>query len=280
MSINDWIAPDAMKGKVVFITGGGSGINLGIGKTFARVGADVAICGRSLERLEGAARELEALGARVSASVADVRDYDALAAALETSRRELGSVDVLVCGAAGNFVARAEAMNAKGFRTVVEIDLLGSFNASHAAFGQLKETRGSILFISAGQSVMPFVGQSHGGAAKAGIDNLMASLALEWGRFGIRSNALVPGAIAGTEGMKRLDEAAGEDTWTSMIPLGRYGGTDEVGAMAVMLSLPLSSYVTGTRVVVDGGMALSGSGLYNRAVSLPALERLTKMPPR
>lgn len=274
MSINDWIAPDAMKGKVVFITGGGSGINLGIGKTFAKVGADVAICGRSMERLQGAARELEALGARVSANVADVRDYDALAAALETSRRELGSVDVLVCGAAGNFVARAEAMNAKGFRTVVEIDLLGSFNAAHAAFGQLRETRGSMLFISAGQAVMPFIGQSHGGAAKAGIDNLMASLALEWGRFGIRSNSLVPGAIAGTEGMKRLGEAAGEETWTSMIPLGRYGETEEVGAMAVMLSLPLSSYVTGTRVVVDGGMALSGSGLYNRAIATPALERL------
>jgi NAD(P)-dependent dehydrogenase (short-subunit alcohol dehydrogenase family) len=270
MSINDWIAPDAMKGKVVFITGGGSGINLGIGKTFAKVGADVAICGRSMERLQGAARELEALGARVSANVADVRDYDALAGALETSRRELGSVDVLVCGAAGNFVA----MNAKGFRTVVEIDLLGSFNAAHAAFGQLRETRGSMLFISAGQAVMPFIGQSHGGAAKAGIDNLMASLALEWGRFGIRSNSLVPGAIAGTEGMKRLGEAAGEETWTSMIPLGRYGETEEVGAMAVMLSLPLSSYVTGTRVVVDGGMALSGSGLYNRAIATPALERL------
>lgn len=271
MDINDWIAPDAMKGKVVFITGGGSGINLGIGKTFARVGADIALCGRSAERLEGAARELEALGARVSTSVADVRDYDALAAALATSRRELGSVDVLVCGAAGNFVARAEAMNAKGFRTVVEIDLLGSFNAAHAAFGQLRETRGSILFISAGQAVMPFVGQSHGGAAKAGIDNLMASLALEWGRFGIRSNSVVPGAISGTEGMKRLAEAAGEETWKSMIPLARYGEVEEIGAMAVMLSLPLSAYVTGARIVVDGGIALSGSGIFNQKIALPAM---------
>lgn len=271
MNINDWIAPDAMKGKVVFITGGGSGINLGIGKSFAQVGADIAICGRSQERLDGAAKELEALGARVSANVADVRDYDALGSALEASRKDLGSVDVLVCGAAGNFVARAEAMNAKGFRTVVEIDLLGSFNAAHAAFGQLKETHGSILFISAGQAVMPFVGQSHGGAAKAGIDNLMASLALEWGRFGIRSNSIVPGAIAGTEGMKRLGEAAGDETWRSMIPLGRYGEAEEIGAMAVMLSLPLASYVTGTRFVVDGGMALSGSGIYNRCIPLPSL---------
>lgn len=271
MGINEWIAPDAMKGKVVFITGGASGINLGIGKTFARVGADVAICGRSADKLERAAEELRGLGARVSATVADVRDYDALAAALEASRTALGSVDVLVCGAAGNFVARAEAMNAKGFRTVVEIDLLGSFNASHAAFGQLKQTRGSIIFISAGQAVMPFVGQSHGGAAKAGIDNLMASLALEWGRFGIRSNSLVPGAISGTEGMKRLGEAAGEETWMSMIPLGRYGEAEEIGAMAVMLSLPLSSYVTGARIVVDGGMALSGSGIYNRMIPLPPI---------
>ena len=162
-------------------------------------------------------------------------------------------------------------MNSKGFRTVVEIDLLGSFNAAHAAFGQLKSTRGSIIFISAGQAMMPFVGQSHGGAAKAGIDNLMASLALEWGRFGIRSNSLVPGAIAGTEGMKRLGEAAGEDTWTSMIPLGRYGEAAEIGAMAVTLSLPLASYVTGTRLVADGGLALSGSGLFNRMIPLPAL---------
>ena len=226
----------------------------------------MGLCGRSAERLAGAATELKALGARVSTSVADVRDYDALGAALAGSKSELGPADVLVCGAAGNFLARAETLNAKGFRTVVEIDLLGSFNAARAAFEQLQETKGSVIFISAGQSTMPFLAQAHVGAAKAGVDSLMRSLALEWGRFGIRANALVPGPIGETEGMKRLGGSLDPTAMAAMLPLGRFGTVDDIGAMAVVLASPLAAFVTGASIVVDGGFGLSGTGLFNQSL--------------
>ena len=264
MKITDYFSDSLFKGKVVFITGGGSGINLGVAKNFAAVGADVGICGRTAEKLEAARAELEALGARVTTAVADVRDYDALEAAFAQTRDELGPIDVLVCGAAGNFICPAENLSAGGFKSVVDIDLLGSFNASRAAFEQLRETQGSILFISAGQAFIPYAAQAHCGAAKAGIDNLMRNLALEWGRYGIRSNSIAPGPIEGTEGMKRL--APGDEAFHARfkraIPLGRYGTVDDIGQVAVFLASPLASYVTGTLVVADGGQNLPGSGLY------------------
>ena len=266
--IREFLPDNLFAGKTVFVTGGGSGINLGVAKSFAALGAGVAICGRTTERLEAARAELEGLGARVSTAVADVRDYDALAAAFDKSREELGPIHTLVCGAAGNFLAPAEKLSANGFRTVVDIDLNGSFNAARAGFDQLCETRGNLIFISAGQAFVPHFAQAHCGAAKAGIDNLMQNLALEWGRYGIRSNSIAPGPIEGTEGMKRLGPHGGgaHDALRQAIPLGRYGTVDEIGQTAVFLASPLAAYVTGTRVVVDGGMSLPGSGVFTQLV--------------
>lgn len=267
MRIEQYLNRDLMRGTSVFITGGGSGINLAIAHAFARVGADIAICGRTRERLEAAASELKVHEVRVSTSVADVRDPDLVAAALAKTQDDLGPISTLICGAAGNFLAPAEMLSSKGFQTVLNIDLLGSFHAAHAAFEQLRQTRGSVLFVSAGQAEQPFLHQAHVGAAKAGIDSLMRHLALEWGPYGIRSNAVVPGPISGTEGMKRLAEQVGEQAWTDGIPLGRFGDADEVAAMAVVLSSPLAAFVTGARLEIDGGLTLSGSGLVNRALA-------------
>ena len=266
--IRDYLPNDLFAGKTVFVTGGGSGINLGVARSFAALGAGVGICGRTAERLESARGELEALGARVSTTVADVRDYDALAAAFDTCRQELGPIHTLVCGAAGNFLAAAEKLSANGFKTVVDIDLLGSFNAARAAFTQLEETRGNLIFISAGQAFVPYFAQAHCGAAKAGIDNLMQNLAMEWGRYGIRSNSVAPGPIEGTEGLKRLGPRDGEahQALKRAIPLGRYGTVDEIGQAAVFLASPLAGYVTGTRLVVDGGQNLPGSGVFTQLV--------------
>ena len=266
MNVAELLPKQLFKGKTVFVTGGGSGINLGIGKTFAALGADIAICGRTRERLDRAATELRAGGARVAAEVADVRQYDALQAALAKCRDELGPVDVLVCGAAGNFPIPAEKLSPNGFKSVVDIDLLGSFNASRAAFEQLSATRGCIIFISAGMSFVPYPYQAHVGAAKAGVDNLMKNLALEWGKYGIRSNSIVPGPIEGTEGVRRL---GGEDyaaLRTKSIPLGRFGTVDDIGQAAVFLASPLASYVTGTMLVVDGGQNLAGSVAFASAI--------------
>ena len=179
------------------------------------------------------------------------------------TKEELGPIDVLVAGAAGNFLCPAEQLSANGFKTVIDIDLLGSFNASRAAFEQLKDTRGSIIFISAGQAFTPYAFQLHVAAAKAGIDMMMRNLALEWGRYGIRVNSIAPGPIEGTEGMKRLASPAALEQIRQAVPLGRLGTVDDIGQLAVFLASPLASYITGTLVVADGGQNLPGSALFN-----------------
>ena len=263
MNITSYFPRDIFKGKTVFITGGGSGINLGIARNFAALGANIAICGRTLEKLENAAVELRALGANVCPVVADVREMAALEAAMAKTKAELGLIDVLVCGAAGNFLVPAEHLSANGFRTVIDNDLMGAFNASRAAFSQLQETKGSIIFISAGQAYMPYAYQVHVAAAKAGIDMMMKNLALEWGKYGIRCNSIAPGPIEGTEGMKRLSNPDALAQLQASIPLGRLGTVDEIGQVAVFLASPMASYVSGTLLVTDGGQNLAGSALFN-----------------
>ncbi|GAB5517806.1 MAG: SDR family oxidoreductase [Rhodothermales bacterium] len=267
-TVTDVLPTDLFANHTVFITGGGSGINFGIAQTFARLGARLALCGRTQEKLDRAQADLEALGAEVFTAVADVRDYDALATAFAATQDALGPIHTLVCGAAGNFLAPAEQLSANGFKAVVDIDLLGSFNAARAAFDQLKATGGNLIFISAGQSFVPYMAQAHAGAAKAGVDNLMRNLALEWGRYGIRSNSIAPGPIGGTEGMKRLapDDPMLQAKFRQIVPLQRFGQVEDIGHAAVFLASPLASYVTGTCLVVDGGMNLPGSGLFGALV--------------
>ena len=253
MTIGEIFPKDLFRGKTVFVTGGGSGINLGIAKNFAAVGASLAICGRTQERLDGAAAELRALGATVFAETADVRDYAALEGVMQRAKDALGPIHVLVCGAAGNFPASAEAITPNGFKAVVEIDLLGSFHAARAAFSQLKETRGSIIFISAGQAFQAYPYQAHVGAAKAGVDMLMKDLAVDWGKYGIRANSIAPGPIEDTEGMRRLAPGEGAKTkLAAAVPLRRLGTVDDIGQVAVFLASPLASYVSGTVLVADG----------------------------
>jgi len=266
VDITKYLPKDLFKGKTVFVTGGGSGINLGVGRAFATLGANIGICGRTREKLDAAAVQLTDLGAKVVAEVADVRDYQALQAALEKCRSTLGAVDVLVCGAAGNFPIPAEKLTPNGFKSVIDIDLLGSFNACRAAFDQLAQTHGSITFISAGMSYLPYPYQLHVGAAKAGIDNMMRNLALEWGKYGIRANSIVPGPISGTEGMRRLGGDAGAWAGSKSIPLGRFGTVEDIAQAAAFLASPLASFVTGTVLVVDGGQNLVGSAPFTAAI--------------
>lgn len=267
MQTETCFAAGLFKGKTVFVTGGGSGINLGIARNFAALGANVAICGRTQEKLDAAAVELRALGAKACPVAADVRDYAALERAFARSRDELGPMDVLVCGAAGNFPVRAEKLSPNGFKTVVDIDLLGSFNASRAAFEQLKETRGTILFISAGMALVPHAFQAHVGAAKAGIDMMMKNLAIEWGPYGIRTNSIVPGPIEGTEGMRRLAGPERRAKLLDAVPLRRLGTVDDIGQAAVFLASPMASFITGCVLVCDGGQNLAGSTPFNVGVA-------------
>lgn len=256
---------DALKDKVAFITGGGSGINFGIARNFIELGAKVAICSRSQERLDKAAAELGKSGGRVLPVSADVRDPSAIAAALEQSKAQLGPADIVISGAAGNFLCEAEKLSPNGFKTVIDIDLLGSFNLVRLAFDQLKQTRGSIIFISAGLAYLPYEQQVHAGAAKAGIDNMMKNLALEWGKYGIRANSIAPGYIGETEGTSRLAIGPGLDAVIDSTPIGRLGSVDDIGQMAAFLCSSSASFVTGTVIPVDGGHYLGGSSLLNAA---------------
>ena len=263
MKINELLTAEMFRGKTVFITGGGSGINLGIARNFAMLGANITICSRDMAKLERAAVELRALGAKVCTASADVRDPAAVAAAFAKSQEENGPADVVVSGAAGNFIVEAEKLSPNGFKTVVEIDLMGSFHVARAAFEQLKQTKGVIIFISAGLAWLPYSHQLHAAAAKAGIDNMMKNLALEWGHYGIRANSIAPGYIGDTEGTSRLAGGPVMEAVMASTPLARLGTTNDIGHAAVFLSSPLASFVTGTVLVVDGGHYLEGSALLN-----------------
>lgn len=267
MSLKDILKEDLFAGKNVFVTGGGSGINLEVAHSFASLGANIAICGRTEEKLQKAAEGLKVHGNQVFYESADVRDADRLKHVIDNSAQVLGGLDVLVAAAAGNFLCPANKMSTNAFKSVIDIDLLGSFNACSAAFPYLKASHGNIIFISAGMAYMPYAAQCHVGAAKAGIDNLMKNLALEWGRYGIRCNSIVPGPISGTEGMSRLAPGDMALKMSQLIPLGRMGEKAEIGNAAVFLASPLASYVTGTVLVVDGGQNLPGSGGFTQMVS-------------
>ncbi|MBM7365803.1 SDR family oxidoreductase [Gordonia hydrophobica] len=256
----DSFAPDLMEGRTVFVSGGGSGVNLAIARAVADLGGDVSICGRTGGRLEQAAEHLRSRGARVVTTVADVRDGQAVAEAFARTEAELGPVDGVVCGAAGNFVAPAERISTNGFKAVVDIDLLGSFHVAREAFDHLRRTKGSVVFVSGGQSVTPLADQAHVAAAKAGVDQLMRSMALEWAPHGIRVNSIIPGPVEGTEGMRRLTEGAMGQVWVDSVPLGRFAEGAEIGAMAAVLLSDIASYMTGTQLLVDGGLNLSGGG--------------------
>ena len=275
--VQNHLPPTLYAGKTVFVTGGGSGINLGIARNFAALGAHIAICGRTQERLDTAAVDLRAANAhaagKVLAVAADVRDYAAVEHAFKRTADEVGPIDVLVSGAAGNFVCPAEGLSPNGFKTVIDIDLQGSFHASRAAFEQLKATRGFLLFIGAGQAFVPQAYQLHVAAAKAGIDIMMKNLAIEWGRHGIRTATIVPGPIEGTEGMRRLSPPGLREMREAVIPLGRMGTVDDIGHAAVFLASPLATYITGVVLCVDGGNSLVGSAIWNQAVRTMDLTR-------
>ncbi|MCC6333860.1 MAG: SDR family oxidoreductase [Myxococcales bacterium] len=250
------------QGKHVFITGGSSGINLQIAHAFGALGAKVAINGRKPDKLDAAVKGLREQGLRAEGYAADVRDYPALDAALAAAVTALGPLDVLVCGAAGNFPAPAVAMSSNGFKAVMDIDLLGSFNACRAAFEKLKKPGAAVIAISAPQAGHPYMLQAHVCAAKAGVDMLVKSLALEWGGAGVRVNSIWPGPIDDTEGMARL--AGDPETKRKVeqaMPLQRFGTKDEVAQLAVFLASDAARYCTGGVYPVDGGMSLVGNAL-------------------
>jgi peroxisomal 2,4-dienoyl-CoA reductase len=248
-----------LNGRVAFVTGGGTGITGGVARALAEAGASVALVSRTLEHLEPAAAAINNAGGKAFAVAADVRSPEAVEKAIAETVAHFGKIDIVVNGAAGNFLSPAEALSPNGFGTVVDIDLKGTFNVCRAAFAQLKEHRGQILNISATLHYLGTPMQLHVSAAKAGVDALTRNLAVEWGRYGIRVNGIAPGPIEDTEGMKRLVPEPIKEKLKKNIPLGRFGRIADIEKAAVFLCSDAASFINGAVLVVDGGQWLAAT---------------------
>lgn len=247
--------------KTVVVVGGTSGINRGIAELFASHGAKVAVASRKQDKVDDTVAALKGHGAEAMGFAADVREVEAVEAGLAQVHEAWGEFDVLVSGAAGNFPASLSGMSVNAFRSVVEIDLMGTVHVMKAAHGFLKKPGASVVNISAPQAFLPMPGQSHVSAAKAGVDMITRTLAIEWGRDGIRVNSVVPGPIEGTEGMARL--APTDDAMNKVaksVPLQRLGTPNDIGNACLFLGSDLGAYVSGAVLPVDGGWAQSGCG--------------------
>jgi len=248
---------DLFRGRVALVTGGGTGICHAIALALGAQGAHVVITSRRVEHLDPAARAIEFLGGRALAVPADVRDPAAVESVVTETIARFGRLDVVVNGAAGNFVCAADDLSANAFATVVDIDLKGTFNVCRAAFSHLKKQGGVILNISATLHYLGTASQLHVSAAKAGVDALTRTLAVEWGRHGIRVNGIAPGPIDGTEGVARLLAGDKRARAERLNPLGRLGKTQDVADAAVFLCSSAASFINGVTLVVDGGQWLA-----------------------
>jgi peroxisomal 2,4-dienoyl-CoA reductase len=247
---------DTLKGRTALITGGGTGIGLEIATVYAQLGASVMLVGRNEERLLDAAKAMNEAGGHVAACRADVRNYDDVAAAVQTTVQQFGSLDILVNNAAGNFVCPTAELSPRGWKTVIDIDLNGTFHCCHAAYPVLKQSRfgASIISIVTMLGVSGWPGAAHAGAAKAGILSLSRAIAVEWGPDKIRVNTISPGPIGDTEGVRRMYIETGRgELEMKKTALGRFGRKAEIANAAVFLASDLAAYITGENLIVDGG---------------------------
>lgn len=247
---------DTLAGRVALITGGGSGLGLEIATLYARLGASVMLVGRQLDRVEAAAQAIRQAGGKAAAQRADVRNYDEVKQAVEATVGQFGALDLLVNNAAGNFVCPTAELSPNGWRTVIDIDLNGTFYGCHAAYPHLKASArgGSIISIITMLGVSGWPGAAHAAAAKGGILSLSRTLAVEWGGDGIRVNTISPGPIGDTEGVRRMYIESGRgELEAQKTALGRFGRKQDIANAAAYLASDLAAYVTGENLIVDGG---------------------------
>ena len=269
----DVFRPNLFEGQVALITGGGTGIGFGIAELLASLGATVVLASRKLENLELAWEKLSADGARVAVAPLDVRDHEGVRTTVRQVREQHGRIDILVNNAAGNFYVPSEQMSPNAWRSVLDIDLSGTFFCSQAVMPVMREQGGGrIISISMTLHYRGWPQMAHATAAKAGIDALTRTLAVEWAPHGIRVNAVAPGPVP-TEGVRKafapppgggaidafnIERAMG-DYAKKHIPLARWGTPRDVANAVAFLASPAGDWITGAILVVDGGEWLSKS---------------------
>ncbi|KAF4087570.1 hypothetical protein AMELA_G00072240 [Ameiurus melas] len=267
---------DLLKDQVAFITGGGSGIGFRIAEVLMRHGCDAVIASRNLEKLTEAAKKLtSATGRHCLALQMDVRQPDTISTAVDEMLKEFGRVDILINNAAGNFLCPAAALSFNAFKTVLEIDTMGTFNTSKVVYEKwFKDHGGSIVNISATLGYKGQALQVHAGSAKAANDAMTRHLAVEWGPSGVRVNTVAPGPISGTEGYRRLGGSHAESAGIfRTIPLQRAGNKTEMAHTVLFLASRAASYVTGATVVADGGAWLTSTNDMERLLDLWSREK-------
>lgn len=273
MSTPSIFAPGILKGQLAFITGGGSGLGFGIAERMAMAGADVVLASRRKELCEGKAAELrEKFGVRAIGLGLNVRDPESVEAALVEATRAMdtGRLDILVNNAGANFYYPSHMLSDNQWKAILEIDLYGTFYCSRAAYPYMKDGGGLMLSISSSLQLTGWSCMLPATSAKAGIDALTRTLAVEWARHNIRVNAIAPGPVP-TEGVKKAFAASGSfEGDFSSIPLGRAGTTEEVGDLAVYLASPAATWITGEIIYLDGGARLSPQ---RSGVDVDSLER-------
>lgn len=257
-SIAQTFKPNALVGRVALVTGGGSGIGQEIAIKLGEYGAKVAIMGRREVVLQQAVEVLKAKGVDAIYVQGDVRsDKDGNAAVAQVVAA-FGKLDVLVNAAAGNFLALSEKLSTNAFRTVLDIDAVGTFNMCRAAFEELKRSEDSrIINITATLQLPATWYQVHASAAKAAVDSITRTLALEWGQFGIRVTGVAPGPIADTTGTQKLAGDVSPEQLNEFmkqgIPVGRVGAKTDIAATILFLVSAAGSFVSGDVFIVDGG---------------------------
>ncbi|WP_343695248.1 SDR family oxidoreductase [Flavobacterium sp.] len=276
MSYTDkMLRDDALKGKVIVVTGGGSGLGKAMTKYFLELGAQVAITSRDLEKLKTTAAELEsATGGKCLPLQCDVRHYEEVENMLQETLKVFGKVDVLLNNAAGNFISPTERLSANAFDTVIDIVLKGSKNCT-LAFGKhwidTKQTSATILNIV---TTYAWTGSAYvvpSATAKAGVLAMTRSLAVEWAKYGIRSNAIAPGPFPTKGAWDRLlpGDLSEKFDMAKKVPLKRVGDHQELANLAAYLVSDFSSYINGDVITIDGGEWLKGAGQFNLLEAIP-----------
>lgn len=266
---------DALKGKVIVVTGGGSGLGKAMTKYFMELGAKVAITSRDLEKLKNTAAELETeTGGTCLPLKCDVRHYEEVENMLQSVLKEFGKVDVLLNNAAGNFISPTERLSANAFDTVIDIVLKGTKNCT-LAFGKhwidSKQTSSTVLNIV---TTYAWTGSAYvvpSATAKAGVLAMTRSLAVEWAKYGIRTNAIAPGPFPTKGAWDRLmpGDLAEKFDMAKKVPLNRVGDHQELANLAAYMVSDFSAYVNGEVVVIDGGEWLKGAGQFNILEAIP-----------